>query len=223
MTKLPPRTRTRTRSLPLGIATAIILGSALAGPALLHAEDKPAPKPDAVAQEIFKENGLESRLVKAYDELKDLSPRADGRVFFSFDGLPGLQVFLDRDYWVISLPSTRKGNDVVGYMFNPRDEQSALNVMIGNDGHLRSQGDLEKHPGFSGLTFGEGEVGGVKVQWRRWSEKEHLFSDCTVSLPARDKTDPPIHRVNILITANNKERRSALEEALATLQLQYGK
>lgn len=200
---------------------AIILGLALASPTWVHAEDKPTP--DVVSQKVLRQHGVDSTILRSYDQLQETSPRADGRFFFTCGGLPGLQVLLDRDYWVLAIWSAKKDNDVVSYLFNPTDEQCALNISVGNDRHERSDADLAKEPGFSGITSGVGVVGGKEVKWRRWSDAQHLYSDCKLLLSARDQGERPNHKADILITANSEERRSALEQCMTTLKLQYSK
>jgi hypothetical protein len=106
-------------------------------------------------------------------------------------------------------------SDVTGYMFNPKDGQSALNISFGNDLPEESDAMLAKSPGFTKITREDGMVANTKVVWRRWSDNEHLYSDCTVLLPAQDKKI----KTNINITANSETRRQSLENCLSSLKL----
>ena len=203
------------------IVVAIALAMALYFPARLHAQDR--PKPDAVIQKVLSNHGVDSKILRSYDQLKESSTRPDGRFLFNFEGRPGVQVLLDRNYWVVAAWSATHETDGTGYMFNPEDEQSALNIGFGNQSESNAAIDWSKEPGFTAFTSGEGKVGNQKVTWRRWSDQKHLYSECHVSLPVRDPGEPANHKLKIFITANTKERRGALEDAMATLQLQYAR
>ena len=106
-------------------------------------------------------------------------------------------------------------------MLNPKDEQSALNIAIGEDVYERPDAKLAQEPGFTEIARHAGTVGGEAVTWRRWADENHLYSDCSVWLPAMNDTAKRRHRVTLMVTANTEARRKALEEHLALLQLTF--
>ncbi len=175
-----------------------------------------ATSPDAM-QKVLKMYGLDSKVLYPREALRTSSPQKGGLYPISVEGEPGFEVNLDLDYWVLVSWSDKHDNDVISYMLNPLDEQSALNLTIGKDMHERSDAALSKDPGFSGITRGKGLVAAQKVEWRRWSDQNHLYSDCTVEVPASD--GQPSYRLNVSITANSPGRRTALEGCMAGLKL----
>lgn len=106
---------------------------------------------------------------------------------------------------------------MIAYALNPTDEQSALNITVGSDIHERSDAMLSQDPGFPAITRGKGVVATQKIEWRRWSDQNHLYSDCTVEVPSNDGQSS--HRINVAITANSPARRTALEDCMASLRL----
>ena len=200
---------------------ALVLGLVLACSTLARAEDD-LPL-DVVTQKVLSQNGVDSKILRPCNLVGKTSSRKDGKFFFSFEGIPGIEVPLDRDYWVLATWSAKRDNDIVGYMLNPTDGQSALNISMGHNLSVRSADTLSKDPGFSGIKSSAGVVGGQKVTWSRWSDQNHLHSECTFSMPSHDESELPGYEVNIVITANSEERRSALEDGMASLKLLYPK
>jgi len=189
--------------------TAILLGCMSCA---AHAQNVPK---DIVALRVMQQYGIEARILRSYAQLQDTSPRSDGRFLFGFDGDPGIYLLLDRDYWVIVAPRAAQGRDVTVYSFNPQDGQCALNISVGNDGYDKTDAMLEQSPGFTKITRGDGMVANEKVVWRRWSDDEHLYSDCTTILPRRSGKI----KTNITIIANSEARRQSLEDSLSSLKL----
>jgi len=175
-----------------------------------------ATPPDAM-QKVLKQYGLDSKILRPPGALRATSSRQDGLFSFSLEGNPSVEVFLDRDYWVLASWSDKRENDVIAYALNPIDEQSALNITVGRDIHERSDAMLSHEPGFSGITRGKGVVATQKIEWRRWSDQNHIYSDCTVDVPSDDGQSS--HRINVAITANSPARRTALENCMASLRL----
>ena len=194
----------------------LIPGLVLACLTLARAEDP--PKFDVVMQKVLKQNGVDAKILKPYAALAETSPRKDGQFFFSFEGTPGIEVLLDRDYCVLATSNAKEETDVTGYMMNPKDGQSALNLSIGNGVPDDFVIAWNKEPGFSGFATGNGVIGGQRIMWRRWSDQNHLYSGCTLRMPP-NKNGSPGYKVQIQITANTNERRSALEDCMATLNL----
>jgi hypothetical protein len=139
-----------------------------------------------------------------------------------FAGSPGFEIVLDRDYWALAMG--KEGEDSrASWVLNPKDEQSGLNVGIGKDVHTRSDERLAKDPGFTQITSHAGTVDGEPVTWRSWSDENHLYSDCTVWLPAKNDPVERKHRVVLIVTANTQARRKALEDSLVSLQLTFSR
>jgi hypothetical protein len=174
---------------------------------------------DLATQKVLRDYGVETKLLRSYKELQEKSSRTDGGFLFNLEGDPSVEVLLDRDYWALSSGKAKGNNDIIGYILNPKDGQSALNISIGEGGHAKSEAELRKNPGFSGFTTGEGSVAGQKVKWRRWSDRDHLYSDCKITIPSGSKEGKSSHTVAIDVTANTKERRTALENCMASLKL----
>ena len=173
--------------------------------------------PPYAVQKVLKQYGLDSEILRSPEVLETTSSRKDGLFPLSFPGNPGFEVLLDRDYWVLASWSAKGENNVIAYALNPSDEQSALNITIGSGLHERSDTMLKKDPGFSGITRGKGVIANRPIEWRRWSDQYHLYSDCTVELPPVGAES--IFRVNVSITANSVARRAALEDCMANLRL----
>ncbi len=112
--------------------------------------------------------------------------------------------------------------DSVLYMLNPKDEQSALVVTIGEDKTVRSDAELAKESGFTKLTRHSGIITKHKVVWRSWSNADHLYSDCAVKLSPDDAQASKKYDVHLHVTANTTARRKALEEHLESLRLVLG-
>jgi hypothetical protein len=134
-------------------------------------------------------------------------------------GSPGMQMTLDRDYWAISV--AKPGEQADSWVLNPKDEQSGLNITIGDDVLDRTDAQLAKEPGFTEITRHPGTVGGKAVTWRRWADQNHLYSDCIVTLTATRDPTGRAHQVELDVTANTQQRRRALEEHLASLRLSF--
>ena len=83
----------------------------------------------------------------------------------------------------------------------------------------RSDEKLAEAPGFTRVTRHMGTVDGEAVTWRRWSDENHLYSDCIVWLPRKNDPLKRKHRVLLIVTANTEARRQVLEERLASLRL----
>ena len=63
--------------------------------------------------------------------------------------IPGVALVLDRDYWVLAV---MKAGEPSSWILNPKDEQSALNIAVGEDVHDRSDDKLAEAPGFTRIT-----------------------------------------------------------------------
>jgi len=169
------------------------------------------------AQLVLGKLGVSSRVLRPKSALRDAPTFGDKGFIFLLDGHPSVHVVLDRDYWVLALPNEQ---NETSYMLNPEDEQSALNITVGEDWYgSRPDADLAKDPGFTEIRRDSGTIANQSVIWRRWSDKYHLNSDCTVYLPARNDEMKKKYRVILEVTANTVERRKALEDHLASLQL----
>jgi hypothetical protein len=168
-------------------------------------------------QKVLKQYGLDSEVLRPPEELRPTSSRQDGLFSFSFQGNPGFDVLLDRDYWVIASWSDKRENDAIAYALNPIDEQSALNITVGKGLHERSDAMLSQDPGFTRITRGKGVIADQSIEWRRWSDANHLYSDCTLEVPSGDAK--PRYRLNVSITANSAARRAILEGCMKSLRL----
>ena len=151
--------------------------------------------------------------------MKDAPPPGAKGVEIVLAGSPGVQMNLDRDYWVISV--AKPGEQADSWVLNPKDEQSGFNITIGDYVLGRTDAQLAKEPGFTEITRHPGTVGGKAVTWRRWADQNHLYSDCIVRLSATGAPTAQTHQVELIVTANTQERRRALEEHLVSLRLSF--
>ena len=88
--------------------------------------------------------------------------------------------------------------------------------------HDRSDTQIAaQFPGFTQITRHAGTVDGEAVTWRSWSDENHLYSDCSVWLPAKNDPLTRKHQVMLIVTANTEARRKALEDSLASLHLSF--
>jgi len=177
----------------------------------------PRETPDQAVQRVLAKYGVSARIVRPWSAVQETPPSGDKGVPILLAGSPGVALVLDRDYWVLA--STKPGGQSASWILNPKDEQSGLNIFVDEDVHDRSDETLAKEPGFTRITRTTGTVDGEAVTWRRWSDENHLYSDCTVWLSAKNDPAKQKHRVTLMVTANTEERRRALEEHLAFLQL----
>ena len=184
-------------------------------------EPRPVPRetPDEAGRRVLTEEGLPARIVRPWSAVKDgQSPGGKGFLIL-LAGAPGVEVVLDRDYWALAL--TKPGQQSVsGWVLNPKDEQSGLNIDLGEDVSDLSDHNLAKAPGLT-VAREPGTVDGEAVEWRRWSDEHHLYSECAVRLAAKNDPLTRKHRVSLIVTANTEERRQALEERLASLHLRF--
>jgi hypothetical protein len=151
--------------------------------------------------------------------VKDEPPAGAKGVEVVLPGSPGVAMVLDRDYWAVSVASPGKRAD--SWALNPKDEQSALNIAIGENIYDRTDSQLAKDPGFTEITRHPGTINGQAVTWRRWADENHLYSDCNVRLSATGDPAGRAHRVKLIVTANTEGRRRALEEHLTSLRLSF--
>jgi hypothetical protein len=172
-------------------------------------------------QEVLDKHGVASRIIKSRDSLRDKLMPGENGFSFLLGGTPGVHVVLDRDYWVLFAWAKQKKKDGVSYIFNPKDEQSALLISIGGDSSDQTDADIAKDPGSTKVVRISGMVGGEKITWRQWSDDNHMYSDCSARLRAQNDTTDKKYRVHISITANKGERRKALEDSLRSLELCY--
>jgi hypothetical protein len=186
-------------------------------PALAGPPAKPAVTPDRATQRVLEEYGVSTTIVRPWDLLKDIPAQGDKGFPILLQGQPSVHLILDRDYWALAIKKTK--GQPVSYILNPKDEQSALNISVGEDGHDRSDADLAKAPGFSKIKRESGTIATEPVIWRRWSDQNHLYSDCSVLLPAKQDNETRKYRVRLKVTANTQERRKTLEDHLKSLQL----
>jgi hypothetical protein len=184
-------------------------------------EPRPGPRvtPDQATQRVLADYGISARIVRPWSAVKEKSGAGDKGVRIGLAGSPGVELVLDRDYWVLAV--TKAGEQRISWVLNPKDEQSGLNIFVGEDARDRSDDSLAKDPGFTEITRRPGTVGREAVTWRRWSDENHLYSDCTVRLRAKSDPLKRTHRVKLIVTANTEERRVALEEHLDSLQLSF--
>lgn len=174
---------------------------------------------DLAMQKVLKDYGIESKILRSFDQAKGRSPTSDRLFPFELEGAPGIKLVLERDYWILASWSNKKDDDTYGYIFNPRDGQSALNISIGESVHDRTDAELSQMPGFSFIAHGEGNIAGHPVVWRRWSDQNHLYSDCALKITTAEGGKTKTYKVNVLVTANSVARRQALEACMPTLRL----
>lgn len=193
-----------------------ILFSVLFAAATLKAERllDSVSNPEQVMQNVLRKHGIETKIVKTYSSMKKKSEREDGGFLIELDGSPPIKLILNEDYWALATVGPN-----ISYMLNPQDEQSALNISIGEGFYSRSDDDLRKDPGFTKITKKKGKINNREITWRRWSDANHLYSDCTVYLPIQGTKEDEALKVNIIITANTEARRLSLQEAMNTLKL----
>lgn len=178
---------------------------------------KPKGYSEREVQLWLKDHGVTSTVLRPKSALRDVPDRGQKGFLILLEGNPRILVVLDRDYWVLAVP--KKAGESVSYMLNPKDEQSALTITINDDAPETSDVDLARDPGFTEITRQPGIIAHEKVVWRRWSDANHLYSDCTVQLPAVDAQDSKKYRVYLKIIANTPIRRKALEEHLDSIRL----
>jgi hypothetical protein len=170
-------------------------------------------------QKMLTGYGLETKILRSFDGMTERSPTGDGLYPFQFDGRPGIKVILDRDYWILATWSKKKEDDTFGYIFNPRDGQSALNISIGESASEQTDAVLAQAPGFSFIGHGEGNVAGQPVVWRRWSDDNHIYSDCTVRVAGKEGNETRTYKMTVMISANSVTRRQELEACMPSLEL----
>ncbi len=195
-----------------------LLGARTAAPATPQPPPQPRETPDQAVVRVLAGYGLTARIVRPWSAVKDGLPAAGKGIEIVLAGSPGVQMTLDRDYWAVSV--AKPGEQANSWALNPKDEQSALNISIGDDVQARTDAQLAKDPGFTAITRQPGTVGGKAVTWRRWADQNHLYSDCTVQLSAKGAVTRT-HQVELIVTANTQERRRTLEEHLASLRLRF--
>jgi hypothetical protein len=193
--------------------------AACAAPAVPEPRPVSRETPDEAVRRVLTQNGLPARIVRPWSAVQE-APSSGGKgVLILLAGSPGVEVVLDRDYWALAV--TMPGQQSVsGWVLNPKDEQSALNIDLGERVSGLLDQNLAKNPGLT-VTRQPGTVDGEAVEWRRWSDQHHLYSECAVRLAAKNDPVARRHRVNLIVTANTEERRQALEERLASLQLRF--
>ena len=197
-----------------------ILGLTLACSSLAsQSNSSPRVTPDIASQRVLRQYGVESQILRSYDELQDQSTRSDGCFRFILSGDSGIDVVLDRDYWVLVSWPANKSHDEISYMLNPKDEQSALVISIGKGTHKHTGIDWKLEPGFSGVAQRDCVLAVRRVTWRRWSYSSHLHSDCTAALSLDGEVEGNVLTVFIDVTANTESRRKALEDCLSSLRL----
>jgi hypothetical protein len=168
---------------------------------------------------VLAKHGLSARIVRPWIAVKD-APASGQNVSVLLEGSPSVEVVLDRDYWILAV--TKTGEPFrASWVLNPKDEQSGLNIVVEEDAHERSDEKLATYPGFTAITRHAGTVDGEALTWRSWSDANHLYSDCTVWLPAKNDPLTRKHRVMLIVTANTQARRKALEDSLASLRLSF--
>lgn len=178
------------------------------------------PSKDARLGEVLTQIASQAGLVVlVYPHALVLQPLGDYP--FSVEGKPGFEVTLDRKYEAIEATDAKVKRDSTGYMFNPRDGQSALIISIGKDVFIRSDEDLKKDKGFSGVKRTHGTLAGQDVEWRFWSDDEHMYRDCSLELTAQNDPSGKKYKVSIWIVANNTLRRDALAKRMDTIRLSF--
>ncbi len=176
--------------------------------------------PDEAVRRVLTDNGVPAVIVRPWSAVQDPPPSGGKGFLILLAGSPGVEVVLDRDYWALAVAKPGQ-QSVSGWVLNPKDEQSGLNIDLGDDVWDLLDRNLAKDPGLT-FTRQPGTIDGEAVEWRRWSDGHHLYSECAVRLAARnDPVEERKHRVNLVVTANREERRQALEERLASLQLSF--
>jgi hypothetical protein len=175
--------------------------------------------PDQATVRVLALHGLSARIVRPWVAVKDRPPAGAKGVEVVLPGSPGVAMVLDRDYWAVSIASPGEQPD--SWALNPKDEQSALNIAIGENIHDRTDSQLAKELGFTEITRHPGTISDQAVSWRRWADENHLYSDCNVRLSATGDPRGRTHRVKLIVTANTEERRRALEEHLSSLRLSF--
>jgi len=183
------------------------------------AADAPNGGYEEAIQSAMAQHGVSSTILRRISALKDAPPPGSNGFPIELAGKPGIRVMLDRDYW--ALAAAGKGNDSVTYILNPKDEQSALVMAVGEIKGTMSDAEIAKAPGFKGITKRPGIVANEKIFWRSWEDAEHLYSDCAILLAASGIQDGKKYSVHLHITANTPERRKALEDHLESLQLAF--
>lgn len=193
----------------------VVLGT-LAG--CIHAPlAESAVTPDRATQRVLADYGVSAKIVRPWSALRDKPPTGENGFPISLKGNPGIRLVLDLDYWALAVKKTK--DQPASYILNPKDEQSALNISVGEGGYNRPDADLAKDPGFTEIQRESGTIANENVVWRRWSDKNHLYSDCTVRLPAKQHKQSAKYRLKLMVTANTEERRKALEDHLRSLEL----
>lgn len=171
------------------------------------------PSPDRVMQKVLEDYGVKTRILRSYASLRDGYASSGSGYILELSGSPSIRINLDRDHWVLAAIGAN-----TSYMLNPKDEQSALNISIGEGKRHRSDKDLSRDPGFGGISTSKGSVAGVPVVWREWSDEHHIYSDCIVDLQQITRNPDENRKVIVNVTANSSERRDVLKRAMDTLE-----
>lgn len=202
------------------ITLTVVVFSAIAGGCLLASAKPPAKRavtPDRATQRVLADYGVSASIVRPWETLREKAATGEKGYPILLEGDPGVRLVLGRDYWALAVKQTKGGP--ASYILNPKDEQSSLNISVGEGGHDRSDADLSEDPGFTEIKRESGTISNQAIVWRRWSDKNHLYSDCSVLLPAKHDKKSKKYRVTLMVTANTQERRKTLEDHLKTLQL----
>ena len=184
-----------------------------------YAADATAGASEDAVQSVLAQHGVWSKVLRHKNELRDEPPPGSKGFPIALEGQPGIRVELDLDYWALMMRG--KGNASAVYLLNPKDEQSALVISIGETGGEIPDESLAKEPGFTGFSRHAGAIGNEKITWRSWSDANHLYSDCSAQLSAVDGQGGKKYGILLQVTANTPERRKALEEYLESLRLVF--
>jgi hypothetical protein len=203
------------RSIAVALVTCVACGTA--SPAEQPA--KPTVTLDRATQRLLEKYGIAAAIVRPWDELRDTPESGDKGFPILLPGQPSVRLVLERDYWAVAIEKTK--DLPASYVLNPKDEQSALNISVGEGGLGFSDEDRAKEPGFTEMKRESGTIANRPVVWRRWSDKKHFHSACTVLLPAIHDMQGKEHLVKLKVTANTQERRTTLESQLELLELIY--
>jgi hypothetical protein len=207
------------RSTKWPLLIPFLLSACAASPPTPPSPPQPRVTPDQAVVRVLALHGFSARIVRPWSAVKDESPAGAKGVEIVLPGSPGVAMVLDRDYWAVSV--ARPGEQADSWALNPKDEQSALVIAIGESFHDRTDSQLAKEPGFTEITRHPGTISGQTVAWRRWADENHLYSDCIVRLSATGDPAGRAHRVKLKVTANTEERRRALEEHLTSVRLSF--
>jgi len=152
-----------------------------------------------------------------WDEVVGTAVKRDaGGYSASFGDVCTVSIAVDRPYKILARRQ-RGWPFVLDYKLNAPDGESTLSISFSTSDFRRSDEEVSRSPGFSGIERKKIRVGSQEVVFREWSDSESHYSDASARLEVAGSDSQP---VVIRIAAHAKDRKKALEGALQSVRLE---